>query len=255
MAEEGTKVDRLVWIDIAERFEALQDELDLLKVEIKQTLVDLREFMMKERTLFPQASSGVRPPSTPSAQQDEYALDGQQATTAGPSAADGLGRVGIQTNEFRSRTPNTEALDTHMLGNVISWLGTVKDRGLALHQITPYLEAYEKTGYLTPVMVRVVLRSMADLDQLFETPSEREFSPKEYSQCLRELHDIICKPDTQPAQPGPSPATQQRGATKTPAGANGKANPSSRRGRDHGERKADHSQPSGNGRKSHTGRR
>ena len=142
-----------------------------------------------------------------------------------------------------------------MLGNVISWLGTVKGRGLALHQITPYLEVYEKTGYLTPVMVRVILRSMADLDQLFETPSEREFSPQKYSQCLRELHDIICKHDTQPAQPGPSPATQQRGATKTPAGANGKANPSSRRGRDHGERKAGHSQPSGNGRKSHTGRR
>jgi len=255
MAEEGTKVDRLVSIDIAERFEALQDELDLLKVEIKQTLVDLREFMMKDRTLFPQAPLSVGPPSTLSAQQDEYALEEHQATEAGFSAAAELGRVGIQTNEFQSRLPNTEALDTHMLGNVISWLGTVKGRGLALHQITPYLETYEKTGYLTPVMVRVVLRSMADLDQLVETPLEKKFSPQEYSQCLRELHDIICKPDTRPAQPGPSPATQQRGATKTPAGAHGKANPSSQRGRDHGERKSGQSRPTVDGRKSRNGRR
>ena len=54
--EQGTKVDRLVSIDIAERFEALQDEVDLLKVEVKQTLVDLREFIIKGSPFSPRGS-------------------------------------------------------------------------------------------------------------------------------------------------------------------------------------------------------
>ena len=56
MQEEVSKVDRLVSIDVAAKFEALQDEVDLLKNEIKQTLVDLREFLMKGQTIFPQLS-------------------------------------------------------------------------------------------------------------------------------------------------------------------------------------------------------
>ena len=60
MVEQGTRVDRLVSIDVVERFEALQDEVDLLKSEIKQTLVDMREYMMKDRTVFSQPEAGPR---------------------------------------------------------------------------------------------------------------------------------------------------------------------------------------------------
>ena len=53
--------------DLDERLEALQDDVDLLKNEVKQTLVDLREFIMKDRTLLPQviqapAGTPQRPP-------------------------------------------------------------------------------------------------------------------------------------------------------------------------------------------------
>ena len=46
--------------DLGEMFEALQDEVNLVKTEIKQTLVDLREFMAKEQTLCPQVAYGRR---------------------------------------------------------------------------------------------------------------------------------------------------------------------------------------------------
>ena len=39
--------------DLQDQLEALQDEVNLLKNEVKQTLVDLREFIMKDRTLLP----------------------------------------------------------------------------------------------------------------------------------------------------------------------------------------------------------
>ena len=84
------------------------------------------------------------------------------------------------------------ALDTEMLAKFIEWLGSVKRMGVALHQITPYIEAYEASGYLQPLMVKVILRSMADLDQLTPTATEEEFSTENYAECVGQLHQIIC---------------------------------------------------------------
>ena len=88
-----------------------------------------------------------------------------------------------------------EGLDTEMLSNFIAWLGSVKTMGLSLQQITPYLEAYEASGYLQPVLLKVILRSMADLDQLSENDPDRTFSPEEYATCIGQLHRIICEPN------------------------------------------------------------
>ncbi len=86
MVEQGTRVDRLVSIDTAERFEALQDEVDLLKNEIKQTLVDLREHMMKGRTVFSQP--GMEPQRrTPSIPPPRVVY------SKGPSSTDAITQV------------------------------------------------------------------------------------------------------------------------------------------------------------------
>ena len=44
MQEEATNVAQLVSIDVAAKFEALQNEVDLVKNEIKQTLVTCGSF-------------------------------------------------------------------------------------------------------------------------------------------------------------------------------------------------------------------
>ncbi|MCH8282552.1 MAG: hypothetical protein IIC96_17970, partial [Chloroflexi bacterium] len=62
---QPSNIDKLVSIDVARRFEALQEEVDLLKHEVKQTLVDLRGFIMESRTILPQAATGARPASPP----------------------------------------------------------------------------------------------------------------------------------------------------------------------------------------------
>ena len=120
MAEQEGKVSRLVSIDVAEKFEVLQDEVDLIKIEVKQTLVDLREFMMKEQTLFPRATSsanGTTAESTPA----NHELPGEDAmsTSAVPTApSEGRGR------KAGGRLPAVEPqsadyLDAAMLGNII----------------------------------------------------------------------------------------------------------------------------------------
>jgi len=77
MEEEATKVEQMVSIDVSAKFEALQDEVNLLKNEIKQTLVDLREFMMKSRTIFPQ----VPAPTPHASSQNFLAVDVARQST------------------------------------------------------------------------------------------------------------------------------------------------------------------------------
>ena len=186
MVEQGTRVDRLVSIDVSERFDALQDEVDLLKNEIKQTLVDLREHMMKGRTVFsqPEAEPQRRMPSP---------LPPRVVYTKEPPTAEAIAQAkGTPSLQHFALGSQTEGMDPVMLGNVICWLGTVKQMGLSLQQVTPFLEAYEASGYLPPIMLKVLLRSLADLDQLTDSPPEDEFSSQQYAECLGQLHDIVC---------------------------------------------------------------
>jgi hypothetical protein len=192
MVEQGTRVDRLVSIDVVERFEALQDEVDLLKNEIKQTLVDMREHMMKDRTVFSQPDIGPRNETpAPLPPRVIYAKQPRHQTSVMPSNGNSA------MHSFGPFGPGShgEGMDPIMMGKVIEWLGTVQQRGLKLQQVTPFLEAYEASGYLPPIMLKVLLRSLADLDQLTETPQEEEFSPERYAECIGELHDIICAAD------------------------------------------------------------
>ena len=68
-------------MDLEERLEAMQDEINLLKNEVKQTLIDLREFIMKDRSLQTQAVMEPSRPTFPRAPGAEQAADGQAAFT------------------------------------------------------------------------------------------------------------------------------------------------------------------------------
>ena len=43
--------------ELEAQIQTLQDEVDLLKTEIKQTLIDMRELVMKDSNIFAQPSS------------------------------------------------------------------------------------------------------------------------------------------------------------------------------------------------------
>ena len=224
MVEQGTRIDRLVSIDVVERFEALQDEVDLLKNEIKQTLVDLREHMMKGRTVF--SELGVEPQRrTPPPPPPRVVY------TKGPSSAEVDGDRPKSPLGHFAPGPRSDGMDPVMLGNIIGWLGTVKQMGLSLQQVTPFLEAYEASGYLPPIMLKVLLRSLADLDQMTDSPPEDEFSPQLYAECLGQLHDIICAamiveelPLPDPALPEAQPETSTDDEPMDRDGSPGKSN-------------------------------
>jgi len=137
---EGTRVDRLVSIDVAERYEALQDEVDLLKNEIKQTLVDLRGFMMEDRTIFPRVAEKSQAPVLPRIPTvvplPEAPLPNGSPTRF--SANSGYAADYPEVNNGRGWLHGvTDPLDVIMLGEIITWLGSVKRRGLSLHRLPP----------------------------------------------------------------------------------------------------------------------
>ena len=189
--------------ELEERFEALQDEVNLLKNQIKQTLVDLREFMVKERTVAPQVPWVVQGAAAQPTGQDASAADqlpeGQQLSPSAQGVSNprvpGFRNPAPHPRDVQGQAYTTGALDVSMLGNIIWWLGTVKRRGLSLQHISPFLEAYEMAGHLMPSTSKIILRSMADLDQLEEIPPDQPYSSQDYSECLRQLHDIICPPE------------------------------------------------------------
>ena len=217
---QPSNVDKLVSIDVARRFEALQEEVDLLKHEVKQTLVDLRGFIMESRTILPQASIKARlasPPILPDDSKLETILAQSPPVTPVPQPKPAPNRLPREVEQVDRGFEVSDGLNTGMLGELINWLATVKRRGLSRHQITPYVEAYEKAGYLSPLMVKVILLSMADLDQRVEASPDNKLPPDQYFECVREFHEIVC---IHPSSPGPSlatPETEHVEMTATPA--------------------------------------
>jgi len=210
---------------IIERVEALEDELNVLKNEIKQNLLDLREFIMKGRTIFPdvvpeppramrveerqtEATGDSRERGAPSQRVDlvfpesgsaqatetrQQATPTQQVNLVMPKA----GNVQTAEAHFVNQPvapKGTYSVDATMMSNIIWWLGTAKQRGLTLQQISPFLEAYEMSGYLSPAMSKLIIRSMAELGAPNQAIHNDGFAPQEFADCLSQLNNIICTP-------------------------------------------------------------
>ena len=220
--------------ELQDQLEVLQDEVSLLKNEIKQTLIDLREFVMKDRTLLPPNVVQEAPPAPPRAPltgREGEELPGGAPPIQGfapmPPIPGGPGarRPGAPLRDLQSEAHSAGALDAVMMGNIIWWLGTAKRRGLSLQQVTPFLEAYEMSGHLTPAMAKLILRSMAELDDREDIRPDYTFSPHDYADALLQLHDIICTPGyvvdrltplPAPSRPAPSPEAPATGDASTP---------------------------------------
>ena len=195
---------QVLYRGVEERFEAVQDEVSLLKAEIQQTLIDLREFMMKGHAISsssafdgPQvhSSSGVSaaaeeqaspspqvsPPAPPAAPPDPGPAPAQRYSETAPQNA---------ADDTRGRY----AMDAVKIGHIIAWLGTVTSRGLSPKHLKPFLQSYEQSGRLTLAMAQLTYKSLEDLDGAQGGQPSQSFSASEYAACLLELHEIICNP-------------------------------------------------------------
>ncbi len=212
---------------VSDRLESIEDELQLLKSAVKQTLIDLREFMMKgsamsvtstfvkpaesssngqviasERQASPPAADLPTEPENTQAEVPEFQGTVQsQESAARPQIADGPKHIG-PTPQSTPVTPpipfpQFAPASAIKMGNIIRWLGTVARKGLSASHLEPYLQAYETSGLITREMAALIYRSLEHMEYAMGQ-THQSYSTTEYSDCVLELHEIICNPGYEP---------------------------------------------------------
>ena len=182
-----------------DRLESLELEFNLLKTEIRQTLIDVKEFVMKGRSVNPaQRPEPARPVvETPTpevvAEESPADLPSEEGINWEPSE-----RIAASTWDSIPSAKDTALAPTNMndatmMKNIIWWLGTARRRGITLGQLSPFIEAYEMSGYMSPLVSKLIYKTMAHLADEEAAPSSQQM-PQDFSDGLMQLNEIITVP-------------------------------------------------------------
>ena len=194
---------------LGDRLEALELEFNLLKTEIRQTLIDVKEFVMKGKSVN-SAQSPVIDDRPASINNDVQSINEEPSVGLSSIAQDvDTGPDPITISEspaslaWTPLPPDMEkdnALapaninDSTMMKNIIWWLGTARRRGITLNQLSPFIEAYEMSGYMSPLISKLIYKTMAQLaDEESSTAAQR--MPQDFSDGLMQLNEIITTPN------------------------------------------------------------
>ena len=194
---------------LGDRIESLELEFNLLKTEIRQTLVDVKEFVMKGKSVNAGRSPMVeaRPTTTDTDMRstneepyvDAYSVDQDVVTDSDPvtigESPVSTGWVSLpQDKQANNALAPSNINDSTMMKNIIWWLGTARRRGITLNQLSPFIEAYEMSGYMSPLVSKLIYKTMAQLaDDDSATVSQR--MPQDFSDGLMQLNEIITTPN------------------------------------------------------------
>ena len=200
-----------------EKLERLEDEFNLLKTEVRQTLIDLKEFIMKGRTIFPDVPDipSSPPPAEirheepsvadPLPEEDtmvseavEASIDPPAPDISTPSSPLAAIFEPTQLPDINKPTGGeadpTRAPDAVMMSNIIWWLGTAKRRGMTLHQVAPFIDAYEMSGYMIPTVAKLIYRTMAEMDATTDPTLTSPPMPQDFSEGMMQLNEIVTSP-------------------------------------------------------------
>ena len=194
---------------LGDRLEALELEFNLLKTEIRQTLVDVKEFVMKGRSVNAEQRpvTGARPTTIDTDMQstneepyvDAYFVDqnvatGSDSITIGESPVSTGWAASPQAMEKNTALAPSSINDSTMMKNIIWWLGTARRRGITLNQLSPFIEAYEMSGYMSPLISKLIYKTMAQLAD-GESTTGGQRMPQDFSDGLMQLNEIITTPN------------------------------------------------------------
>lgn len=198
---------------LQQRINVLEDELNLIKSEIHQTLIDMRDAMSKGQDILSVKKESPAPKASASAQvnqQEEVdSLDTEDETsTVSESIEEELEDEGVESLAIDSldhyseddsiatlAKPSPAAIDFKtnkaLMDDILSWIGTAKEKGFTAARLFPVMEAYETSGLMNPLMTKFLLKSMSMLDEIQDKKQPATLSPSDYAQCLSELHHLI----------------------------------------------------------------
>ena len=191
---------------LEDRLEALELEFNLLKTEIRQTLVDVKEFVMKGRSVSAERIREVNNRSTEITADTQGIIEDLPDdpsfnvfnSEAGPNSdtleeSPGLPGSAVVAQDKDALAPSN-INDSTMMKNIIWWLGTARRRGITLGQLSPFIEAYEMSGYMSPLISKLIYKTMAQLADEESTTSTNHM-PQDFSDGLMQLNEIITSPN------------------------------------------------------------
>ncbi len=163
---------------LEQRIQALEDEVNILKTEIRQILIDMRDTWLRKSDVLSSSREIVQaatPTLAPTPQTASPATNGAPRAYFGSEAA-----LDLSANQNNKGT----------LNDLLGWMGEAKEKGLTAARLFPILEAYENSAMISPLMSKFILKNMSMLDEMYS--NNDPMSPAVYSQVVSELHKLVC---------------------------------------------------------------
>jgi len=163
---------------LEQRIQALEDEVNILKTEIRQILIDMRDTWLRKSDVLSSSREIVQaatPTLAPTPQTASPAVNGAPRAYFGSEAA-----LDLSADQNNKGT----------LNDLLGWMGEAKEKGLSAARLFPILEAYENSAMISPLMSKFILKNMSMLDEMYS--NNDPMSPAVYSQVVSELHKLVC---------------------------------------------------------------
>ena len=178
---------------LMERIQALEDEVNLLKTEIRQVLIDMRDTWLKRSDVLSVGPVNMPVPVisstdvSPQPAQPIADVSGAQARPTQippPVAAYSSMETGLDMS--------IDSSNKGIVNDLLQWMGDAKEKGLTAARLFPILEAYETSGMMSPLMAKFILKSMSMLDEIQTGEDVPAMSPSSYSESISDLHKLVC---------------------------------------------------------------
>ena len=180
---------------LLERIQALEDEVNLLKTEIRQVLIDMRDTWLKRTDVLSVGPVNmpvpVSSPTNASSQpvpvqpiSDLSEIQARATQIPQPGATYSSPETGLDMS--------IDSSNKGIVNDLLQWMGDAKEKGLTAARLFPILEAYETSGMMSPLMAKFILKSMSMLDEIQTGEDVPVMSPSSYSESISDLHKLVC---------------------------------------------------------------
>jgi len=142
--------------DLKEQVGSIREDLELLKAEIKQTLIDLREVVMKNRTISMDHTFSV---GTGIPQIEDMPGEYREA----PYLTQGC-EAGFTAGHYAEVEDSGDRFTLKEMGDVFQWILEVKEAGLPPTKLAEFLDAYALLSERLTRFVVKIIQEMKDDD-------------------------------------------------------------------------------------------
>ena len=180
---------------LLERIQALEDEVNLLKTEIRQVLIDMRDTWLKRTDVLSVGPVNMPVPvSSPTNASSQpvpiQPISDLSETQARPTQIPQP--VATYSSQETGLDMSIDSSNKGIVNDLLQWMGDAKEKGLTAARLFLILEAYETSGMMSPLMAKFILKSMSMLDEIQTGEDAPAMSPSSYSESISDLHKLVC---------------------------------------------------------------